>query len=271
MTHRPIPGARAERLSGGRTFPNRRSSAFTLIELVISTALMALVLASAYACLNAGLSAQKLVEPRTDVLQSARVALSLLSADLRCACPLPKGAPFLGVHRLLGTTSADNLDFATHNHTPRRPGEGDFCETSYFLEKNPRTGRFTLFRRRNPTLAFDPLSGGVREELATGLSGLRLEYYDGLFWYDSWGDPQAGSAKSEVATPKPNQVGLPEAVRLTLLFDPQTSPAAQPGDEPESPLTFQTIVRLNLPTTETSSSASPASAPSGPDAPATNL
>lgn len=270
MTQRPMSRVRTGRRSVGRASSMRGSPAFTLIELVISTALMALVLAGAYTCLNAGLSAQKLVEPRTDVLQSARVALGLFSADLRCACPLPKGAPFLGIHRLLGTHSADNLDFATHNHTPRRPGEGDFCETSYFLEKDPRTGRFTLFRRRNPTLAFDPLSGGVREELATGLSGLRLEYYDGLFWYDSWGDPQAGSAKSEASTPKPNHVGLPEAVRITLLFDPQTSPDAQPVDEPESPLTFQTIVRLNLPTTETSS-ASPASAPSEPGAPATNL
>ena len=55
--------------------PVRRRAAFTLIELVISTALMALILTAAYACLSAGLAGRKLVEPRTEILQSARVVL----------------------------------------------------------------------------------------------------------------------------------------------------------------------------------------------------
>lgn len=243
-----------------RVNPRRTGSpaAFTLIELVISTALMALVLGGAYACLSAGFSGQKLVEPRADVFQSARVALDRISADLRCACPLPKGAPFLGVQRLVGDVSADNLDFATHNYTPQRPGEGDFCEESLFLSRDPKSGSFTLWRRRNPILAFDPLSGGQREELATGLRGLKLEYYDGLEWYDSWGDPQAGSTKSQMATPKPNSTGMPDAVRITLLFDsrPRTVTSSESPPPSEPPLVFQTIARLNLPSTGSSSSGS---------------
>ena len=241
----------------------RRRAGFTLIELTISTALMALILTAAYACLTAGVAGQRLVEPRTDVFQSARVALGLLAADLRCAVPLPQGAPFLGVRRLLGEVSADNLDFATHNYTPQHPGEGDWCEESLFVEKDPKTGRYTLWRRRNPTLAFDPLSGGVREEIANGIAGLRLEYYDGFDWYDSWGDPKAGSAKSEAVTlPKPNRVGLPEAVRITLSFDSNrrfnAKPPAPAGAESaptEPPLVFQTVARLNLPATADSDAA----------------
>lgn len=232
-------------------------SAFTLIELLISAALMALVLGGAYACLSAGFASQRIIEPRADLLQSARVALNLLSADLRCACPLPKGSEFLGVHRLLGEIPADNLDFATHNYTPRNPGEGDFCEESLFLEPDPRTGRYTLWRRRNPRLAFDPLSGGSREEIASGLLGFRLEYYDGLDWYDSWGDPKAGSTKSQMATSKPNSSGLPEAVRLTLIFDTDTRAKRQTSDSPSSdgrPLMFQTVARINVPSTGRGSS-----------------
>ncbi|HRI14317.1 MAG TPA: prepilin-type N-terminal cleavage/methylation domain-containing protein [Verrucomicrobiota bacterium] len=257
-------------VSSRRLLRNRGRAAFTLIELVISTALMALVLTAAYACLNAGIAGQKLVGPRTDIFQTARVTLGLLSADLRCACPLPKGAPFLGERRLIGDVSADNLDFATHNYTPRRPGEGDFCETSIFLDKDPRSGSLSLFRRRNPTLAFDPLSGGVREELATGVAGLRFEYYDGLDWYDSWGDPKAGSTKSEMATPKPNYVGMPDAVRITLLFGAKPTPreaSMETEPPPEPPMAFQTIVRLNVPVVGSSSS-SGSSAPSAPAEPA---
>ncbi|MCW5557146.1 MAG: prepilin-type N-terminal cleavage/methylation domain-containing protein, partial [Verrucomicrobiae bacterium] len=250
----------------------RRStnSGFTLIELIISTALIAVILGGAYACLNAGISSQKIVEPRTEVLQTARVALSLMSADLRGATSLPKGAPFLGTRRLLGDVSADVLDFATHNYTPRRPGEGDFCELSVFVDRDPQTGRLTLYRRRNPHLAFDPLSGGVREELATGVAGLRLEYYDGWDWYDSWGNPQAGSLKSEISTPKPNEIGLPDAVRITLMLEsnPSTVRAEMEAAEPKEPsLTFQTIVKIAVPRSSSSSSSSASTSAADPSSP----
>lgn len=106
--------------------------AFTLIEMVVSTALMALVLGGAYACLRAGFAGQRLVQPRADVFQTARVVLDRLSADLRCACPLPHGAPFLGVSRRIGEFQADNLDFATHNYTPNDPEKVIFASRACF-------------------------------------------------------------------------------------------------------------------------------------------
>ncbi len=247
--------------------PRANVSAFTLIELIISTALAAVVLAGAYACLNAGISSQRVVEPRTELLQTARVVLALISADLRCATPLPKGPAFLGTRKLLGEASADVVDFATRNNTPKQPGEGDFCEMSLFVERNPQNGRLALFRRRNPRIAFDPLSGGAREELANDIAGLQLEYYDGLKWYDSWGDPQAGSLKSEVSTPKPNGSGLPNAVRITLAFDPvpgASRPESEAPVETAAPLNFQTIVMINVP----QSSVSAGSASATPSQPA---
>src|SRR5947209_5911776 len=168
--------------------PTRNASAFTLIEVVISAALMALILVSAYLCLSSALSGRKLIESRADVAQSARVAMALMTADLRCACPLSKDIAFLGMQRMLGDVEGDNLDFATHNYTPRKAREGDFCQVSYFLGTEPESGKMSLWRRRNPIIAIDPLSGGSREEIARGVRGLKLEYYDGLAWYDQWGD-----------------------------------------------------------------------------------
>src|SRR5262249_25555850 len=108
-------------------------SAFTLVEVVISGALMAMLLASAYLCFSAAISSQKLIEPGIDILQNARVAMALMTADLRAACPLSKDFDLLGMHRMMGNMPADNLDFATHNYTPSRAREGDFCEVSFFL------------------------------------------------------------------------------------------------------------------------------------------
>ena len=91
----------------------RNRSGFTLIELIISSVLMTMILVSAYSCLNAAYSSQKLIEPRVEIIQNARVAMAILSADLRGACPLSTNYQFLGMHRMLGEMDADNLDFAT--------------------------------------------------------------------------------------------------------------------------------------------------------------
>ena len=230
--------------------PRRRGFAgFTLIEVVISTALMTMILASAYLCLSAGMASRKLIESRAEVLQSARVAMSLMTADLRAASGLSKEFEFLGMRRQLGEIDADNLDFATHNYTPRRAREGDWCEVSYFLEKDPESGQFTLWRRRDATPDDEPLSGGSREEIARGLRGLRFEYYDGWDWYDEWGDPEGRhKGQSSVLDPA-NLSGLPDAVRITLMFDteapsPKKTIAKKEAQEP--PLIFQTVARLNL-------------------------
>jgi type II secretory pathway component PulJ len=216
---------------------------------VISAALMALILTAAYMCLSAGIAGQKLVEPRADIIQNARVAMALLTADLRGACPLAKDYAFLGMKRTVGEVEADNMDFATHNHTPKRAHEGDFCEESFYLDKDQATGQFSLWRRRNPLLAADPLSGGSKEQIAQGLLGARFEYSDGTDWYDNWGEVK-GKAKAENSNREQSNLdGMPQAVRITLMFDsnPKSKPAT-PTEEhkPEPPLVFQTVALLNL-------------------------
>jgi prepilin-type N-terminal cleavage/methylation domain-containing protein len=231
---------------------------FTLIEVVISSALMAMIIVAAYLCLNACVASQKAMEPRLEVIQNARVSMALMAADLRAACPLDKNSEFLGMARTLGDIEADNLDFATHNYTPRHPHEGDFCEESFYLSPNPETGTISLYRRRNPRIAPDPLSGGSKEEIARNVLGLRFEYYDGVDWYDSWGDVQNRGKAQTSNRSQPNLTGMPEAVRITLWLDsnprakkagdvPDLEPAATTGKEKrEPPLVFQTIARVNL-------------------------
>ena len=238
---------------------------------MISAALMAILLGAAYACLRAGLETRKVIEPRGDSLQTGRVALNLIAADLRTACPLHKGPQFLGMQRKLGDIEADNLDFATLNHTPRHPGEGDYCSVSWYVEQDPVSGETHLWRRRNPMMAFDPLSGGEREEIASGVRGLQLEFYDGFDWYETWGDPQGEVKQQNSNRDRPNLVGMPEAVRITLLIDSEPGtrkssatppdPAASPTSS-APPLRFQTVVRLNL-----AGVSSSASSPSGASTP----
>jgi type II secretory pathway component PulJ len=247
------------------------SRAFTLIELVISSSLMAMILVSGYLCLNAAIRTQKQIEPRIAVMQNARVAMSIITADLRAACTLSKDCTFLGSDRMLGDVEADSVDFATHNYTPKKDSEGDFCEESFFLSRDPKTKEYVLYRRRNPLIAYNSFRGGKTEELARGLLGLRLEYFDGLDWWDDWGEiKQPDRPQSFRRQLQPNLEGLPQAVRITMWFDADSHPRTV-ADKPEAqqppanndnapdqenasqqvavakePLVFQSVVPLEL-------------------------
>ena len=248
--------------------------AFTLIELVISAALMSIILIAGYVCLSAGLSSRAMVEARADLLQNARVALSLVAADLRAACPLDDRFEFLGMDRMMEGTEADNLDFATRHYTPRREGESDFCEVSYFLERNPQSGEFSLWRRRDTYPDDSPLAGGGREEILRGLTGLRFEYYDGLDWFDEWGDPEGkyrGQEQDSLTLPD-NLFGMPDAVRITLSLPEASSPRRlSAADESEpSVAVYETVVRLNLAPISAERSAGGASGSNGSSGRAAN-
>lgn len=259
------------------------TAAFTLVEVMISSALMALILTSAYLCLGAGFSAQKMVEPRAEIIQNARVALGLVAADLRAACPLSKTDDFIGMTRTVGDMEADNLDFGTHNYTPRHAREGDFCQESLYLDKDPATDSFSLWRRRNPTLGLNALAGGAKEEIAQGVVGFKVEYFDGTDWYTTWGN---SDDKKNQAQPPPaarqrgSETGLPNAVRITLLMDSnpkkKKTESASAEIAPAPPLVFRTVVCLNLaeatedaenPTGTTDNSGSGTSSGNGPNQP----
>ena len=227
---------------------------FTLMELVISSAIASIVLVAGYVCLRAGIATQRTVETRSDLLQSGRVALAMMAADLRAATPLSTDYEFVGMTRTVGDIPASNLDFATHHYTPRRPHEGDFCEVSYFVDQTGETGGLSLWRRRDPTPDEEPLTGGSREEIVSGVRALLIEYYDGFEWFETWGDPTGRTAGQDTSLLESNQSGLPEAVRIRLTLEVARtdrrhveSTEADGGNQTgEPPVVLETIVRLDL-------------------------
>ena len=230
----------------------RRRGGFTLIELIISAALMAIVIGSAYMCLTAGVNSQRLIEARSEGVQSARTALNMMAADLRSAIPMPGNVNFLGMRRTVEGMDADNLDFSTRNYEPKHAREPDYCEISYFLTPDKEADSYLLIRRRDPTPDPEPLEGGTQQEIARGVRGLRIEYYDGFDWFDEWGDPE-GKTKGMLIPPS-NSYGLPEAVRITIVFDSETksrranlsAPTKTDAADEKSPMRFQTVARVEL-------------------------
>jgi len=251
-----------------------RHRGFTLIELTISAAIGAIVLVASYLCLSAGFASRKQIEPRIEVLQTARVAMAMITADLRSACSLSPDFDFVGEQRTVGDQEFDNLDFATHYYFPKHAREADYCQVSYFADRGSENEDYSLWRRRNPRIAPNPLEGGSRELIAQGLRGLKLEYFDGWDWYDNWGDINAGKKQKNRTLVASNLFGMPEAVRITLKLGSspaKTNAPVKTGENPEPPLVFQTVVRLELAdataasaNNDTSSSTNSAPTPSQP-------
>ena len=83
-----------------------------------------------------------------------------------------------------------------------------------------------------------------------GVVSLKFEYFDGVDWYDSWGNVDPKKTRQSSAREQSNLTGLPEAVRITLLLDSnpkKKQPNTASGEEqPERPFVFETMVRLNL-------------------------
>lgn len=230
----------------------RSSNAFTLMELIVSASLMSMILVSSYVCLNAGMHGRKLVQQRSEVVQSGRVALNLIAADLRAATPLSQEFEFLGMDRLLGNVEADNIDFATHRYTPEGKHEGDWAEVSYYVSRDEETGQNILYRRRDATPDPEPLMGGAKEEIAVGVRGLSFQFYDGFEWWETWGDYEGKAQFMEF--PDSNLSGMPEAVRIQLALEIEPSKnntntlaSLEITDTNAAPpMVFETIVRLNL-------------------------
>ncbi len=217
---------------------------FTLVELLVGATVATGIIAAAYLALDAGYRSKSAVDSGSEALQQGRTAIALLAEDLRAACALTPSMPFVGMNRDLDAHAADNLDFATHRWTPRRPGESDFAEVSYFVEKDLERGSYALWRRRDPTPDLDPLDGGRTDEIAADILGFDLEYLAGAGWYDEWGEAEDRTGRTAADTgaaaggaPSAGGAasgGLPDAVRITLEI------AA------EEPLLLQAVVRLRL-------------------------
>lgn len=273
----------------------KRRHGMTLLELTVGVAVMSGVIASAYLCLHAGFTSQSALNAHLDELQKARVILALIAKDLRHACVWSKDAPFIGLDRTLGTMEADNLDFTTHHWSPQSPGEGDTCEVSYYVNQNARTGEIGVWRRRDTSPDPELTAGGQEEELITGISELRFEYYDGFLWYDEWGqvdprrelprEPTQSGNTSSTSLLAGNLYGLPDAVRISIAFGGDEESDAEPAEPPrtaappetaEPPETmqstapvdvsgarvYQTVVHLNLAARARSASSSTTSSSS---------
>jgi len=155
-------------------------SGFSLIEVMIATALLGTMGGILVSMLWLTFDGQNAVRDTRNRLHAARVALNTISRELSMA--------FLSTHvdeeerrQTFFDGDSDQIDFTTlaHRRLAKDAKESDAVEIGYKLGKDRRyPNQSVLIRRQKTPIDDSPGKGGVEDVLAVGVRKLQFEYWD---------------------------------------------------------------------------------------------
>jgi len=190
-----------------------RTRAFTLLEMLVATALVALLAGSLYASLAIAFKARRSAVEAVEPVRKTEIALAMLAEDLRCAV-VPKGVlagPFLGQDGKDDRGhDSDSLEFYCAASSPEQAeGIGDIKKVDLACELADDMGAHVLVRYVTTNLLAPRTVEPTREVLCRGVFAFSLRYFDGSEWLDNWDSTLENNA-------------LPCAIEVTLqLEDPR--------------------------------------------------
>jgi len=221
---------------------------FTLLEVLVATAILGIVMTTIYGTLTRTLMATKRAEERAELYASGRDQVMRMADEIESALPPSNQVYFVGEHKG-STPPADAIAF--HRVVRRLQGAehqaGGISYISYSLDPDPNGGPGLFVLRRHEELLANAAdaqageSGGLMEDAMPAavmpvkyvldrVAGLRFDYVD----------PDSGDIveawDTTVADSSNRLRGLPAAVRVTLFL----------ADERGGIHDFGTIVDLPL-------------------------
>jgi len=175
----------------------KRRGAFTLIEVILATSILAFLLSVLYYVFWRSSSAWEKGNAHIRMHQSGRVCLDIMSREIKTAF-ISKGNPYL---KLKG--NKNTLSFISTLNKIGKKGEYDLCEIEYNLNNN------NLQRRMKVFLDSDSKKDGATDIIASNVVNLKFLYNGDGGWCKSW-DSTMGTENNTT-----DDV-LPQMVRITL-------------------------------------------------------
>jgi general secretion pathway protein J len=203
------------------------SRGFTLLEVLVASAILSLVLAALYGVFSRTLTSKRLAEERAVRARTARIALLRIGEDLQSAFPPGSNtARFVSRAHRATAFPEDTISFVSLTRvtlTSNNP-EGDLCEIGYAVEPDPLVPtQRQLIRRVSSALAPDRNRADETVPLLLQVRGLRFRFFDGRSWQEEWGQEKT-------------QNTLPQAVEVVLYLPGSREEVAQ----------FSTVIDLPL-------------------------
>ncbi len=194
----PCPDARTSDGNGG----------FTLIEILVATALASIILVMAYASYRSIFDSIKRSTGRSEFYENVNLALLKIDQDISNAYynRTNKNITFICENN----RGSSRIDFVTVNHTDfliagkrNTPVHmSDIKEVGYFLREAKNTvDLFHLIKREKNNYWDDaPLEGGTEHMLLPNVVSLKFEFNKGNDWVEEWDSRQNNMFPRSVKT-----------------------------------------------------------------------
>lgn len=189
-------------------------AAFTLVEVIVALAIMAVIATLAWSTVLASMQARDFLEEQDAVDRSARVAIAQITRELELAF-LTANTGAVNAYKtvFVGKDSGDldQLWFATtaHRRTVRDSRACDQAEVTLWTEEDPHSegGLLVLLHRETDFVDEEPDKGGAIQPLASAVKRFDLRYLD----------PTTNEWRAEWDTASVDTSGrLPRAVQIVL-------------------------------------------------------
>jgi len=187
--------------------PRRQPGGFTLLELLVATAMTAVLAGSLYATLHVAFKARRSASGAVEQMRRVELAVELIRADVESAL-VPRGllaGVFLGEDGAGGSASGtDTLAFyCTGDASQQAEGTGDIRLVEIGCELAEDSEQLVLLRRATTNLLTTSVTESDAEVLCRNVRSFELRYFDGMEWQEGW-DSEMWDAS------------LPLAVEVTL-------------------------------------------------------
>ncbi len=205
-----------------RRLPTARARAgFTMVEVLVTIAIMGLMLAGITQMLSSVRFTRDIIHNEQEQYLAGPAILDLIERDIQAifVTGIPREAHLLVADRVVGGADADRIDFFTTTDSliwhedSGRPVRADVNEVGYCLRFNPSDDDFLeLYRREGFGIDLDPHEGGRYIFLHDRIRGFNIEVFpergpeDILEPVDEWGQDEGDTETS----------GLPAFLRVTL-------------------------------------------------------
>jgi type II secretion system protein J len=159
---------------------------FTLLEVLISMAILVIIMATLYSAYTTNVEAIQIARQNGEVHQAARIVLDRMTKDIQSALiqvSVPSEKLNLGLvgedHEIDGKR-ADRIDFTTVAHLPLTDSgpASDLCEVGYLVEEDSEDNVLVLLRRDSPSVDEDLTKGGTLQEMVRNVLEFNLTYQD---------------------------------------------------------------------------------------------
>ena len=189
---------------------------FTLLEVLVSMAILVIIMAALYSAYTTNVEAIQIARQNGEVHQTARIVLDRMTKDLQSALievSVPSDKLKLGLvgeDREIDGRRADRIDFTTVTHLPltEKGPASDLCEIGYLIEENSEDKVLVLLRRDDPSVDEDFTRGGSLQEMARNVLEFNLTYQDsGGEESDKWNTLEGMPAS-----------GLPVLIKVRLVL-----------------------------------------------------